>query len=68
MRVVELFGRQPVLEHLPLQAGSTARRCPDITKLRALGFAPKIPLADGLKRTYEWYNEHADLYAAPRQL
>lgn len=68
VRVVELFGRQPVLEHLPLQAGSTARRCPDITKLRALGFAPKIPLADGLKRTYEWYNEHADLYAAPRQL
>lgn len=66
VKVVELFGRQPVLQHLPLQAGSTARRCPDITKLRALGFVPRTPLATGLKLTFDWYNAHADLYATPR--
>lgn len=35
--------------------GGTPRRCPDIGKLTALGFAPKLSLADGLKPTVEWY-------------
>jgi nucleoside-diphosphate-sugar epimerase len=30
--------------------GGTNRRCPDITKLKKLGFSPKISLTDGLKR------------------
>jgi nucleoside-diphosphate-sugar epimerase len=38
-----------------LTAGSTFRRCPAIGKLRALGFGPKVPLADGLAKTVAWY-------------
>lgn len=34
--------------------GSTIRRCPDIKKLRKLGFTPKINLDKGLKKTIEW--------------
>jgi len=64
-RVVEMFGRQPVIQHLPLQAGSTPRRCPDITKLKTLGFAPKTPLAAGLKHTFDWYTQNASLYPGP---
>jgi dTDP-glucose 4,6-dehydratase/UDP-glucose 4-epimerase len=64
VQVVELFGRRPLIQHLPLQAGSTARRCPDTTKLRALGFAPKVPLAAGLKLTFDWYTQNTDLYQA----
>lgn len=33
----------------PLQPGSTLRRCPDITKLRALGFQPRFSLSEGLR-------------------
>lgn len=62
-QVVALFGRTPEIKHLPLQAGSTARRCPDTSKLRALGFAPKTSLQIGLKKTFDWYVEHASLYA-----
>ena len=65
VRVVELFGRQPLIQHLPLQAGSTARRCPDIAKLRALGFAPRISLSAGLQRTFDWYTKNAGLFPAP---
>lgn len=65
VQVVGLFGRTPRIQHLPLQAGSTARRCPDISKLRALGFAPKVSLAAGLKRTFDWYVAHPDLYSQP---
>lgn len=32
------------------------RRCPDIRKARQmLGYAPKIDLEEGLRRTYQWY-------------
>ena len=64
-QVVALFGRRARFEQTPLQAGSTARRCPDITKLRALGFAPKVPFPEGLKRTHQWYVQNAHFFAAP---
>ena len=38
-----------------LLPGSTLRRCPDIAKVSALGFAPKISLADGIDRYVKWY-------------
>lgn len=31
------------------------RRCPDLTKIKALGYQPKIKLDEGLQRIYEWY-------------
>ena len=67
-QVVALFGRKARFEQTPLQAGSTMRRCPNITKLRALGFAPKIPFADGLKRMFDWYIANANLFTSPRKL
>src|SRR5439155_22519347 len=39
----------------PLTPGSTARRCPDIGKLKSLGFTPKVSLEEGLARTVPWY-------------
>jgi nucleoside-diphosphate-sugar epimerase len=38
-----------------LTAGSVPRRCPDISKLRALGFVPQVPLPAGLAKTVPWY-------------
>jgi len=43
-----------------LRAGGTPRRCPDITKLRSLGYSPKLPLDKGLDATIEWYSNWAD--------
>lgn len=39
--------------------GGTPRRCPDITKMRGLGYQPAIRLDDGLERTVEWYRSHS---------
>jgi nucleoside-diphosphate-sugar epimerase len=36
--------------------GGTNRRCPDITKLKNLGFKPKTNLSNGLRKTFIWYN------------
>jgi len=53
------FGRELNVVPGALQPGSTARRCPDIAKLRALGFAPRTTLADGLRETVAWYDANA---------
>ncbi len=44
-----------------LQAGGTPRRCPDISKLAALGYKPRVSLDQGLKPTLDWYWNNADL-------
>ncbi|MFG1930499.1 NAD-dependent epimerase/dehydratase family protein [Mycobacterium sp. NPDC048908] len=47
-----------------LQQGGTKRRCPDISKMRALGWSPVVGLDEGLKRTVGWYRENRDLVPA----
>jgi|TARA_B110000438_G_C15816216_1_gene652071 nucleoside-diphosphate-sugar epimerase len=39
------------------QAG-TKRRQPDIKKAMLIGYEPKIPLTEGLAKTYEWYKNY----------
>lgn len=44
------------LESQPAPTGSVARRCPDLTKLRALtAYEPTVSLEEGVRRTFEWY-------------
>jgi len=38
--------------------GGTRRRCPDITKMRNLGYEPQVCLDEGLRRTVDWYVAH----------
>jgi UDP-glucose 4-epimerase len=40
--------------------GGTPRRCPDISKMRGLGWSPAVGLDEGLERTVAWYREHRD--------
>ena len=37
--------------------GSVNRRCPNIDKLKSLGHSKQVALREGLKITYDWYNE-----------
>jgi nucleoside-diphosphate-sugar epimerase len=60
-QVVACFGANAEIVPSEAPAGETNRRCPDITKLRGLGYNPKISLAEGLKRTVLWYVENVDL-------
>jgi nucleoside-diphosphate-sugar epimerase len=53
--VFKVLGREPRIIEGPLTQGSTQRRCPDITKLRELGYTPVIPFAKGLPDLVCWY-------------
>lgn len=35
--------------------GATQRRCPDIAKMRGLGYEPQVTLTEGIARTVAWY-------------
>jgi UDP-glucose 4-epimerase len=60
LRIVGCFGREAELAFGSSPPGQTPRRCPDIGKLRALGFEPKIPFAEGIAPVVDWYvnNRH----------
>ena len=60
-RVAQAAGRSIDLRAGDALPGSTARRCPDISKLAKLGYKPRVTLAEGLPPTVRWYWEHADL-------
>ena len=55
------LGREVDVEASELLAGSTQRRCPDNTKLRGLGFNPKVSLTEGVGITAKWYSDNASL-------
>ena len=56
--IARCIGRDVRPQAGPLQPGGTMRRCPDITKMRALGYEPRVALSEGLAETVRWYAEH----------
>lgn len=45
-------------------AGQTPRRCPDISRMRALGYAPRVALDDGLARAVASVRAHLETLSA----
>jgi nucleoside-diphosphate-sugar epimerase len=60
-RMARIAGREIALAPSAVLAGSTPRRCPDISKLAALGYTPRVPLDEGLPSTLEWYWGHESM-------
>ncbi|MDC0308923.1 NAD-dependent epimerase/dehydratase family protein [bacterium] len=54
-RIGKIAGYELELQAKELRAGGTTRRCPDITKLRGLGYTPRVSLDEGLRQCYAWY-------------
>lgn len=52
------FGREVTIVAGAPAPGGTNRRCPDITKITALGYQPRVSLRDGLPMVARWYQEH----------
>ncbi|MBP2292295.1 NAD-dependent epimerase/dehydratase family protein [Azospirillum rugosum] len=54
-QVVSILGREAEIQAGPPAPGGTQRRSPDIARLSALGYTPRIPLKDGLPGVVDWY-------------
>jgi dTDP-glucose 4,6-dehydratase len=54
--IIEISGSESELIFEPLPEDDPKRRCPDITRAReALGWEPRTPVREGLKRTLRWF-------------
>lgn len=62
MDLVQMVGAQLDLpldvQTGPAAVGNTPRRCPDISKMRALGYDPRVDLAQGVANTIAWYKDN----------
>jgi len=54
-QTASFFGREIRIAPGALQPGGTLRRCPNIRKLRQLGYEPVVSLKQGLAATIPWY-------------
>jgi UDP-glucose 4-epimerase len=57
-KIAARLGLEVTLVAGPPAPGGTPRRCPDIGKLAALGYAPRVSLDEGLAVTVDWYRDH----------
>jgi UDP-glucuronate 4-epimerase len=49
-------GKKAVIRVLPDQPGDVPRTCANISKAQSLlGYEPKVPFEEGIRRTVEWY-------------
>ena len=53
--ICDVVGFDGELDWDTTKPDGTPRRLLDVTKLRALGWKPAIPLRDGIAQTYEWF-------------
>lgn len=51
-----ILGKRINIMPSKLLEGSTLRRCPDTTKIKNLGYKPKVSIEEGLHKTIQWYN------------
>lgn len=58
--IARVIGRDAVIKPGPARRGATPRRCPDIARLRALGYSPAVSLHAGLEPTVRWYDAHME--------
>ena len=56
--VLRITGSKSEIRHAPLPADDPTQRCPDISAARReLGWEPRTPLAQGLARTVDYFDE-----------
>jgi len=59
-------GRTASVDRRPAQPGDVRRTCADVSRARALlGYAPAVPVRDGIPKFVEWFRRHAAGATAP---
>ena len=59
--IARALGIQPRIEWAPMQPGDVQRTAADLTKSeRVLGYAPRTPFPDGIRRFTAWFREAYD--------
>ena len=54
-KLIKISNKKLLIKKTKEKSGNPSRRCPDISKIRKLGFNPTIDLDAGLEKTLQWY-------------
>lgn len=66
-RLLAATGRDwSIVRSVPDRPGHDRRYAMDGSKIAALGWAPRVPFAEGLAATVAWYRDHADWVASAK--
>ena len=65
--ICEVVGFRGEIAFDTAKPDGTPRKCSDVSRLRALGWSPKIGLRAGLESTYRWYVENASGLRQPHR-
>lgn len=57
--VASYFNKKIAIAPGQIARGGTHRRLPDISKIKKIGYKPKVSLRKGIAITAQWYNENA---------
>jgi UDP-glucuronate 4-epimerase len=64
--IAEELAVEPRIEYLPAQPGDVPITYADVSKAaRLLGYSPKVPIREGLRRFVSWYRERAEARQTP---
>jgi GDP-L-fucose synthase len=58
--VASVVGFAGAVEWDSTKKDGTPRKLLDVSRLRSLGWAPRISLEDGLRQTVDWYVAHRE--------
>ena len=62
----EALGRRPIVQFRPDQPGDVPVTFADVTRARrALGYAPRVPIEEGIRRFVDWFRADAAATARP---
>lgn len=56
--VAQQLGVTLTFNHLDAHQGATPRRCPNIAKMRTLGYNPSVTLEEGVQHCIAWYKDN----------
>ena len=56
-KLLKISNKKLIIKKTKEKLGNPSKRCPDISKIRKLGFNPAINLDIGLEKTFEWYKK-----------
>ena len=54
-KLIKISNKKLTIKKTKEKVGNPSRRCPDISKIKKLGFNPTIDLDAGLKKMLQWY-------------
>lgn len=58
--IEESLGKKASIEYAPLQKGDCVETWSDVSKLKALGYNPRVDIKEGVKNFVDWYKEYHD--------